>query len=67
MEQDEQSKRVAGRVFLQSQAVGWIALVWGIYWAATVSDSPGRATGAGIMFFAAAVAFGMLANAVLRR
>jgi hypothetical protein len=70
MEQDEQSKRVAGRVFLQTQLVGWIALFWGIGWAiaATVATTTSSlATGAALMFFAAAVAFGMLANAVLRR
>jgi len=66
MDDKDRGQSVAGRIVYELEAVGLLALVLAV--AAMVQlDGPSEWYAVAAFLFAAAVAFGMLANAVLRR
>lgn len=66
MDEREQGQRNAGRIVYELEAVGVLALIVGAA-SMFMLDSPSRWYALAAFFLVAAVAFGFLANAVLRR
>jgi hypothetical protein len=67
MDAKEHGERVAGHVVLLLQLVSWAAFLGALGFAGESLSKPEYATPAAVMMVAAALGFGMLANAVLRR
>lgn len=63
MDSQDESKRVAGVLAVQCNIVGWLALL-AAGWALVDKQDW---SGVGMCLIAAALAFGLAANAVLRR
>lgn len=67
METDKaQGERVAGRIVYEAEAVGVLAVIFTVF-AIVELDGPEQWYAVAAFLFVAAVAFGLLANAVLRR
>jgi hypothetical protein len=67
MADDERSNQVAGVVYFGCTAVGWLSLVCSIGCSVAAMSDRSLAGAAAVFMLASAVAFGLLANAVLRR
>jgi hypothetical protein len=71
MEDDtERGRTMAGRVYMQCQVAGWLSVVGAVICGVAQLEFQADRTlalAAGVMLVAAALAFGLLANAVLRR
>lgn len=64
---DERKNQVAGVVYFGCTAVGWLGLIGSIGCAVAGVTDHSLAGAAAVFMLASAVAFGLLANAVLRR
>jgi hypothetical protein len=65
MDSQDEKKRVAGVLAVQCNIVGWVSLLLA-GWALVQRDEPNW-WGVGTCLIASALAFGLAANAVLRR
>jgi hypothetical protein len=63
MDDRDRGSEAAGRAILNCNIVGWLGIVGA---AVAALKSPPEWVAAGLLLFAAAVAFGLAANAVLR-
>ena len=66
MDDKDHGQSVAGRIVYELEAVGVVALILAVA-AMVYLDSPSQWYAVAAFLFVAAVAFGLLANAVLRR
>ena len=60
---EEKGQQVAGRLILALEATGWLGIIGMFMYGMGKSDG----SSAGLFLIAAALAFGLAANAVLRR